>query len=244
MSSEASSEQSCVCEGAGYNEVYLSGQDDPGTSYFERVPSTNSPSKEEDEDLNVDKSKSDTNGNSDGEKNVENVESPIRSIIGPDGLRNFILPLMWMVNDFNLTIKRKHFNTLRERYQIPIDIPIHLPFKFEKCHCRGADDVRVYEQMFKAGFKLPLSAFHHRLLQYLGLAVIQIALNAWRIFLGTEVLYGVLSKGRRHLTVEEFFHYYHPFEIVKSRGIYSFLPRKPSLRLVYETPDSNQNWKN
>ena len=151
---------------------------------------------------------------------------------------------MWTVNDFNLTIKRKHFDTLRERYQIPVDIPICLPFKFEKCYYRGADDVWVYEKIFKAGFRLPLSALHHRLLQYLGLGVTQIAPNAWRIFLGAEVLYGVLSKGRRQLTVEEFFHCYRPFEIVKSRGIYNFLLRKTVHRLVYETPDSNQNWKN
>ena len=98
--------------------------------------------------------------------------------------------------------------------------------------------------MFKAGFRLPLSALHCRLLQYLGLVVTQIALNAWRIFLGAEVLFGVLSKGRCQLTVVEFFHCYRPSEIVKSRGIYSFLPRKPSLRLVYKTSNSNQNWKN
>ena len=54
----------------------------------------------------------------------------------------------------------------------------------------------MYEKMFKARFRLLLSALHHRLLQYLGLAVTQIALNAWRIFLGAKVLYGVLSKGR------------------------------------------------
>ena len=105
--------------------------------------------------------KSDTSEDSDGK---ENIESPIRSIIGPDGLRKFVLPLMWMVNDFNLTIKRKHFDALWERYQISLDIPIHLPFKFEKCYYRGVDDVRVYKQMFKVGFGLPLSALHRHLL--------------------------------------------------------------------------------
>ena len=132
---------------------------------------------------------------------------------------------MWIVNNFNLTIKRKHFNTLRERYQIPIEIPIHLPFKFEKCYYHGVDDVGVYEQMFKVGSRLPLSALHCRVLQYLGLAVTQIAPNAWRIFFGAEVLYRVLSKGRCQLTMEEYFHCYRPFEIIKSRGIYNFLPR-------------------
>ena len=46
------------------------------------------------------------------EENAENVESPIRSVVGLDDLRKFVLPLMWTVNDFNSTIKRKYFVTL------------------------------------------------------------------------------------------------------------------------------------
>ena len=76
-----------------------------------------------------------------------------------------------MVNDFKSTIKKKHFDTLKEKYQIQVSIRIHLPFKFENCYYQGAEDVEVYEQMFKAGFRFPLSALHCRLLQYLGLAV-------------------------------------------------------------------------
>ena len=220
MSSEVSSEQSCVREGAGYDEVYLSSQDDRGASYPKRVSSF----KDEQEDLDVDESKSSTTKDSNGE-NIESVESPIRSVTSPDGLRKFVLPLMWTINDFNLTIKRKHFDTLRERYQTPVDIPIRLPFKFEKCYYRDAKDIRLYEQMFKARLRLPLGALHHRLLQYLGLATTQITLNAWRIFLSAEVLYGVLTNRECQLTVEEFFHCYRPSEIVKSKGIYSFLPR-------------------
>ena len=45
------------------------------------------------------------------------------------------------------------------------------------------------------------------------------------------------------MTVEEFFHYYCPSEIVQSKGVYGILPWKPSLRLVYDTPDSNRNRK-
>ena len=141
MSSEALSEQSCVREGASYYEVYPSSQDDPGTSYLERVLSANSSSEEEEEDLDVDGSESSISEDSD----EENVESPIRSVVGPDGLRKFVLPLMWTVNDFNSTIERKHFDTLWQRYQIPIGIPICLPFKFEKCYYRDAEDVGVYE---------------------------------------------------------------------------------------------------
>ena len=124
MSSEASSEQSCVHEGASYDEVYSSSQDDPNTSYDGRVPSANSPSMEEDGDLVVDGSEGDSNG----------AEPPIQSVIGPDGFRQFILLPLWAVNDFNSSIKKKHFDTLREKYQIPVGIPIRLPFKFEKCY--------------------------------------------------------------------------------------------------------------
>ena len=130
MSSEASSEQLCACEGAGYNKVYPSGWDDPSASYSERVPFANSSSEEEEEDSDVDGLESSTNEDSD----EENVKSPIRSVVGPDSLRKFVLPFMWTVNNFNSTIKRKNFDTLRERYQIHVDIPIRLPFKFEKCY--------------------------------------------------------------------------------------------------------------
>ena len=137
MSSEASSEQSCLRKGAGYDKVYPSGQDDPSTSYDERVPSANSPFVEEDEDLDVDGSEGDSGGDSNGE-DVDNAEPPIQSIIGPNGLREFLLLPLWTVNDFNSSIKEKHFETLRERYKIPVVIPIRLPFKFEKCYYRDA----------------------------------------------------------------------------------------------------------
>ena len=43
--------------------------------------------------------------------------------------------------------------------------------------------------------------------------------------------------------MKEFLHYYHPDEIAQSKGMYSFVPRSPLLRLVCETLDSNRNWK-
>ena len=203
-----SSNQSCVHDGAGYDEVYLSGQDDPGTSYDEQVPSSNSSSVEKDEDVDVDGLDGDSN------KDLVNAEPSSQSIIGPDGLRQFILLPLWPVKDFKSSIKQKHFDTLREKYQIPVNIPICLPYKSEKCYYRGVNGVGVYEQMFKTGLRFPLSAFHRCLLQYLGLAVTQISSNTLRVFLGVEVLYGVLSKGARRMMVEEFFHYYRPSKIV------------------------------
>ena len=101
----------------------------------------------------------------------------------------------------------------------------------------------MYKQMLKARLKFLLSALHRRLLQYLGLAVTQISPNAWKVFLGVEVLYGVMYDGARRLIMEDFFHCYRPSEITQSRGMYIFLLRSLLLRLVCETLDSNRNWK-
>ena len=43
--------------------------------------------------------------------------------------------------------------------------------------------------------------------------------------------------------MEEFFHCHRLTEIVQFKGMYSFVPRSPLLRLVCDTPDSNRNWK-
>ena len=153
-----------------------------------------------------------------------------------------MLPL-WTINDFNSSVKQTHFNTLREKYQIPINIPMHLPLKHEKCYYKGVKDVGVYEQHLKAGLRFPLSPFHHHLLQYLGLVVTQISPNAWRGFLGAEVLYEVMTDGARRMMVEEFFHCYRLAEITQSKGMYSFVPRNLLLKLVCDTPYSNRNWK-
>uniref|UniRef100_A0A7N2MQA5 Uncharacterized protein n=1 Tax=Quercus lobata TaxID=97700 RepID=A0A7N2MQA5_QUELO len=154
MFSEAMSEQSHVREEAGYDEVYPSGQGNPNSSYPEKDSSATSPSEEEDEDLDKEGSRSDVD---EVPSNEESNESPLRIVVSPEGLRNFVLPLIWTVNNFSSTIQRNHFNTLWDRYQIPVDVPIRLPHKFEKCYYRDAPNIGMYEQMFKARFRLPLS---------------------------------------------------------------------------------------
>ena len=101
----------------------------------------------------------------------------------------------------------------------------------------------MYEQMLKARLRFPLSSLHHELLKYLSLSVNQVSPNAWRVFIAMEVLYSVMSNGARRLTVREYFHCYRLDEINKSRGIYSFLPRSPLLKVIFETPNSNKDWK-
>lgn len=143
-----------------------------------------------------------------------------------DGLRPFILPLIWTVNNFNLTMSANVFNKLREHFQIPENIPIRLPRKLKKCYLRKTVNVGMYDAMFAAGLRLPLMELHRQLSNYLVLSVSQIAPNAWRIFLGAEVIWGQLNGGNRHLTLNEFFYCYKPQQIFSLKDIYHFLAKK------------------
>ena len=114
----------------------------------------------------------------DQEEVFDDVEEPIKSVIGADGLREFITLPEWTVNNFRSTIKEKHFNTLRANFQIPDTIPICPPYKSEKCYYEGVEGVGMYEQMLKAGLRFSLSSLHRELLKYLGLSVNQVSPNA------------------------------------------------------------------
>ena len=160
----------------------------------------------------------------------EGEDQIIKSVVGADGLREFVMLLEWTVNGFTSTIKEPHFNTLRAHYEIPDYIPIRLPYKLEKCYYEGVNGVGVYEQVLKVGLRFPLNSLHHELLKYLGLSVSQLSPNAWRVFIAIEVLYGAMPNGARSLTVREFLHYYCPYEIDKSKGMYKFVPRSQSLK--------------
>ena len=227
--SNASSNQSFFRDRAGYEEMYPSSYRDQD-DLSERSPSASSSSpKNEDTEMAEPEE-----GSDDGE------DQRVKYVVGADGLRQFIMLLECTVNAFMSTIKEPHFNTLRAHYQIPYYIPIRLLYKSEKCYYEGVDGVRVYEQVLKAGLRFPLSSLHRELLKYLGLSVSQIFPNAWRVFI---VLYGAMSNGARMLMVREFLHCYRSDEIDKSRGMYSFIPRKSVLKVIFETPDSNRNWK-
>ena len=149
------------------------------------------------------------------EEGSDDGEQRIKSVVGTDGLREFVMLPEWTINNFTSTIKEAHFKTLRAIYQIPDYIPICLPYKSEKCYYDGVDDVGVYEKVLKAGLRFPLNSLKRELLKYLGLSVSQISLNAWRVFIAMKVLYGAMSDGARSLTVREFLHCYRPDEIDK-----------------------------
>ena len=177
------------------------------------------------------------------EEGSDDGEKRLKSVVGVDGLREFVMLPEWTVNNFTSTIKEVHFKTLRAIYQILDHILIRLPYKSEKCYYDGVEDVGVYEQALKAGLRFPLNSLKRELLQYLDLSISQISPNAWRVFIAMEVLYGAMSDGAKSLTIREFLHCYHPDEIDKSKGMYSFAPRKSVLKVIYETPDSNRDWK-
>ena len=85
------------------------GQNNPKTSSEERNLLTTSPSTR-DKDLDMVRSEGDST------KGIVGAEAATQSVIGPDGLKKFIILPLWMVNDFISTIKQAHFNTLREKY--------------------------------------------------------------------------------------------------------------------------------
>ena len=114
------------------------------------------------------------------------------------------------VPEASRTMATNIFKNLQDHFQIPDHIPIRLPGKFEKCYSGKITDVGMYEAMFVAGLRLPWTALHHQLANFLGLSVSQITPNAWRIFIRAKILWGRLSGGNCQLSLDEFFWCYRP----------------------------------
>ena len=98
--------------------------------------------------------------------------------MGPGDNRPFILPEEWAVNRFLPLMSDKVFKELRTWYQILGHIPISLPRENERCYSGRTADVSMYDAMFALGLRLPLTALHRQLSDFLGLSVSQIAPNA------------------------------------------------------------------
>ena len=106
-----------------------------------------------------------------GDADERTLEVGSSGIPGSGHARLFILPQMWTVNDFLLKMMVNIFKNLRDRYQIPDHIPICLPRKFKKCYSGKTMDVGMYDVTFAARLRLPLTALHHQLANFLGLFV-------------------------------------------------------------------------
>ena len=208
MSREATSEQSSAREEAGYDEVFQTGHEpEEGLSWSsERETLAYFPNKEMEscvweggeEEINEGEDEGDEGEEDNGDKGDTDERTLKVGSLGSPGdgrTRPFILPKIWTINDFLPTMTANIFKNLRDRYQILDHIPIRLPGKFEKCYSGKTTDVGMYDAMFAAGLRLPLTVLHRQLAKFLGLFVSQIAPNAWRIFIGAEILWAHLSGG-------------------------------------------------
>ena len=62
-------------------------------------------------------------------------------------------------------------------------------------------------------------------------------------FIGAEILWGRLSGAYHQLTLDGFFYCYRHHHVASSKGMYHFTVKEKDLKLVYDMPDSNRNWK-
>ena len=152
--SSASSNRSVVRDRLDYEEVYPSGHKEQDSLGDDRSPSSSSSYSTYEDTEVVEQDE----GFDDGEEQI------VRSVVGANGLREFVMLLEWTVNYFLSIIKEKHFKTFKDNYQIPDNISIRLPHKSERCYYEGVEGVGVYEQMLKAGLRFPLSSLHRELL--------------------------------------------------------------------------------
>ena len=127
---------------------------------------------------------------SDGDENDNDKEVLESTSGGPGDDHPFILPKKWMVNDFLPMMSDKVFNTLRDRYQISNNIPICLPRKFENCYSGKTADVGMYDAMFTVGLRLPLTALHHQLANFLGCPLAKLPLTLRGYSLGLRFCEG------------------------------------------------------
>ena len=123
MSSEVTSEQSSVCEGVGYDEVFGSSHEAEDFSWLlERETSAQSPDNdvesydEENEEEVVNEDEVEEGDESDGDDDDGDEESYERTSGSLGGNRPFILLENWTVNKFLPKMSDRVFKELRSRY--------------------------------------------------------------------------------------------------------------------------------
>lgn len=163
---------SSVSKGVGYDEVFPSGRE-PREDYPwspEREPSTQSLSDENEEKDEGDVEEDDYDKGEVDEEDREDEDGEDddgthfegRDLEGQadGGARPFILPAIWTVYDFYPTMTINIFKNLRDRYQVPKNVPILLARKFKQCYSGKTANVGMYDAMFAVGLKLPLTELH------------------------------------------------------------------------------------
>ena len=131
MSSDATNEQSSVCNGVSYDEVFGSSHESEGFSRSsKRETSAQSPNDDvesyvegnEEEEVNENEGEEE----SDRDEDEGDKESYKGTSGGPGDNHPFILPENWSVNKFLPKMSDRVFKELRTRFQILDHIPLHL----------------------------------------------------------------------------------------------------------------------
>lgn len=167
-----SEQSSLVYEGAAYNEVYPLGRElvedltwspKRDLSAHSLVEEENEGVKEEEEEKGDEEEEEEEEEKREEEEGDEEGQAKgdgVISQVDGSGYKPFILPLIWVVNDFYPMMSLKVFNTLHDCYQIPENIPLWLPGNFEKCYLGKIADIGMYDAMFIAGLRLSLTELH------------------------------------------------------------------------------------
>ena len=167
MSSDASSKESLVRKGAGYDEAFGSGDESEGFSRSsERETSAQFSDNdvesyaEGSEQVEDEVEEGEKESGSDGDEDDNDEESCEGTLGGPGDNHPFILPEDQAINKFLPMMSDKVSKELRSRYQIPDLNPIRLSWENERCYSRRTADVGMYDAVFVAGLRLPLTTLH------------------------------------------------------------------------------------
>ena len=140
-------------------------------------------------------------------------------------------------------IKADRLHTLRNMYQIPMDVHTRLPAPGKWCYTLDSSRVGIYESYLFGGLRLPLNTFARELLHSLGIGLNQLNPNGWRIIVAMQVLWRETFEGNHPFTVNGFLYYYKLDEIYKSLGFYQFLARDSGYRMIESLLTSDRLWK-
>jgi len=123
--------------------------------------------------------------------NTKRSSSRVEGVTSPSGwsYRDIVLPQIWLVNDFPSKMMKDAFGRLHLHFQIPEDVLIRKACRGKMSH-EGDEWHRFLWGILHCRLTLPFSYLHRWLADYLGISIYQIAPNAWRIFIGDEVLWG------------------------------------------------------
>ena len=157
--------------------------------------------------------------------------------------RQLVVPKRWAVHSyFSRFTSVESLNRVRTRYQVLGDVVLRISNPDERA-CSHVEDVALYELTLTAGLRFPVQPFIRELLDFLSLALGQVAPNGWGVIMTCMVVWKECNDGQDDITVEEFLYCFKSSQIAASPSFWTFRNREESSRLVEELPLSNRRWK-